>query len=184
MGPQGNEESDDEESDMNENSTSREYSVTLTLRGFNEPSPIDNNDFSQGADGWEEYNSTDSNSTSVYIVAHEEEVGPDFQNATSNSQRDTLNNQDIVLDTNGIYDADRTLSRTFTTDTCTNGVEVRYRFVTSQVPNNFCNSEYNDHYSVSIRTSTTTISETNSMNGLGCDGPYSAFDYNTGSTAW
>jgi hypothetical protein len=44
--------------------------ATVVLRGFNDPSPVDNNDLSKGTDGW------DVGSAPVQIVPHQEVVGP------------------------------------------------------------------------------------------------------------
>jgi hypothetical protein len=60
-------------------------------------------------------------------------------------------------------------------------VELRYRFVTTEVPGGWYGSQFNDDYSVALRTQAGggSVSDTNSMNALGLG----AFDGN-GSTAW
>jgi hypothetical protein len=60
-------------------------------------------------------------------------------------------------------------------------VYVRYKFVTSEVPGGFFGTQFNDYFSVTIRSQSgyyTTISK--SMNALGLG----AFDYASGATNW
>lgn len=70
--------------------------------------------------------------------------------------------------------------RTFRTAPGQTDVRLRYRFITSEVPFGFFGTEFDDYFSVSVRTSGGVARETNSMNGLGL----AQFDYPSGSTAW
>jgi hypothetical protein len=89
-------------------------------------------------------------------------------------------NQDLQLSTGGIHGA-QSISRTFQTKPGTKSVTVRYRFITSEVPGGYFGTEFNDYFSVSVRSQNAggQIAESNSMNGLGLG----AFDP-SGATAW
>jgi hypothetical protein len=86
---------------------------------------------------------------------------------------------DLQLGTAG--EGPQTISRTFQTDPDVSAVRLRYRFVTSEVPGGFFGSEFNDYFSVSLRSQKggDAVFEANSMNGLGLG----AFDAG-GATAW
>jgi hypothetical protein len=86
---------------------------------------------------------------------------------------------DLQLGTAG--EGAQSISRTFQTDPDVSAVRLRYRFVTSEVPGGYFGSEFNDYFSVSLRSQKGggAVSEANSMNGLGLG----AFDAG-GSTAW
>jgi hypothetical protein len=138
-------------------------SVTLKLTGLSAPSPVANNDFRAGLDGW---NTTGAN---VSLVQH---VEPTLPGAL------TAPNTDLLLSTAG--EGPQSVSRTFVAGAGAHGVKLRYRFVTSEVPGGFFGSEFNDYFNVTLRNQTTgVISESNSMNGLGLG----AFDSN-GNTDW
>lgn len=173
--------------------------VNLQVLKFNQSDSVDNNDFSQGLAGYV------YGSSPVTLVPHVEQVGPAYvspasasvsANAMSSSRvarqsaiRQQLaaassaptaasGNMDASLSTSG--EGPQKMSRTFTIKPGTSSVSVRYRFVTSEVPGGYFGSQYNDYFSVTIRSkSGGTVTESNTMNGLGL----AAFDAN-GSTAW
>lgn len=137
--------------------------TTLTLLGFNPPSPVDNNDFSLGLEGWE------IGDAPVTLIPHEEGV----DGATSEGQ-----NMDLQLRTSG--EGAQRISRTFETSPGTENVIVRYRFRTDEVPGGYYGQEWNDYFSVSVRAQNSgATAEANSMNGLGLG----AFD-GEGATTW
>lgn len=146
-------------------------SVQLRLKAINAPSPIANNDFSQGTAGWS------IGTAPVQIVPHQEGAtdAPDRPRPVSADGPD----MDLVLNTAG--EGPVSISRTFQTQQGTQNVTVRYRFITSEVPGGYFGTEFNDYFSVSIRSvqGGGVISESASMNGLGL----AAFDAN-GATAW
>ena len=197
-----------------------ENQVVLNLRGFSEPSNIDNNDFSLGLDGWnigdapvdlvsnqeseqtlevqsseisvfstndtELFNSTPiinrseesregisrtelNNNTSFELINHEDPMLQDqsLELSTLTTANAELPDIDLVLNTSG--EGEQTISRTFTTEPGTQCVTLRYQFITSEVPGGFFGSEFNDYFSVSIRSQNegSVVQETNSMNGLG-----------------
>jgi hypothetical protein len=159
--------------------------VNVTILAFNPPSPVDNNDFALGFDGWE------IGSAPVQIVEHIEGPAPIRGVATSSPAFDvplvqamslaTVINNDLVLSTGGTEGL-RSVARSFPTAVGVTSVRVRYRFITSEVPGGFFGSEYNDYFRVSLRSvgAGDSISESNTMNGLGLG----AFDLATGSTMW
>jgi hypothetical protein len=162
--------------------------LTIIMVPFTPPSNVDNNDFSQGAAGWETPDGPAADSSTVSLVDHEENVGPTQPtsaptppqggNRLGRHVRQTVN-KDLVLATSGKGPV--TLTRSYVTGPGHTGVSVRYRFVTSEVPGGYFGSQFNDFYSVSIRSFQAggQISEAASMNGLGL----AAFD-SSGSTAW
>lgn len=132
-------------------------SLEVTLEGFGTVSEVDNNDFSLGLDGWQTGNPSAASTV----------INPE------------TGDYDLVLMTMG--EGKQSITRTFQTKENVVAVRVRFRFVTLEVPNNFFGSEYNDTYSVSLRTrSGEPITEASSMNGLGLE----AFDQQTGETGW
>lgn len=181
--------------------------VTVTLLGFDSPSNVDNNDFSQGTNGWT------VGSAPVQIVPHDENVGPvpsailgqrltpplapvseRWQRHSTITQRvaavshrttnslafpNALVDNDLQLETFG--EGPQFVSRTFQTTPEVSAVRLRYRFVTSEVPGGYFGSKFNDYFSVSIRSQRGggAVWEANSMNGMGLD----AFDAG-GSTVW
>ena len=149
--------------------------VEVRMLGFEAPSPIANNDFSSGTDGWE------IGSAPVQIGPHVEgspPVPPPALAPKSAAPRGPAN-EDLTLGTSG--EGEQSVSRTFETAEGTSSVRVRYRFVTSEVPGGYFGSEFNDTYRVSIRSEKggTSAGESNSMNGLGLE----AFDAG-GATDW
>lgn len=175
--------------------------VTLKLHGFGAPSPIDNNDFSQGAAGWE------IGTAPVFIVPHVEDSASSAPAATlgaastlavpdpalrtterSNAFAPRVNaavslaaapDFDLMLNTSG--EGQQSISRTFEVEDGVRSVTVRFRFITSEVPGGFFGTEFNDFFNVSIRTVDAggVITQGNSMNGLGL----AAFDA-AGATQW
>ena len=177
--------------------------LTMTLTGLNSPTTVNNNDFSQGTDGWNV-----TTAPSVQVVPHQETVGPPPDAATPLSlpapsddpterrRRNALARQQAqatppvaapvsIVDNDLVVDTDSTqaqwISRTFQTDPDVSAVHLRYRFVTSEVPNGYFGSNYDDYYSVSIRSQNAggSVFDVNTMNALGL----AAFSPD-GSTAW
>lgn len=173
--------------------------IRVKLLGFAAPSPIDNNDFSQGTAGW------DIGNAPVTIVPHEEgfpahlisfspqlATTPDRQrpaaplmepaNVVTTPARTAASaeDNDLVLSTRG--DGEQAISRSFVVKPGSTTVRIRYRFITSEVPGGYFGSEYNDYFRVILRSQTggAFVYEANSMNGLGLE----AFDYPTGATDW
>ncbi len=170
--------------------------VELRLLGFKPASPIDNNDFSLGAAGW------DIGTAPVAILPHIEgspfggsslalgsAVLPRTPEASAQAAAALwagvasgtvapLADFDLTLGTAG--EGQQSVSRTFEVEEGYNSVTVRYRFITSEVPGGWFGSEFNDFFNVSIRSQQggATI-EGNSMNGLGL----AAFDAG-GATTW
>lgn len=168
--------------------------MTIRVLKFNEVDPTDNNDFSQGLAGYQIGNSP------VEIVAHEEDVGPTAGSPAKPTMSGAVRadrsrpsgplmsgdviphavagNADARLRTSG--EGPQSMSRTFVVKPGTSSVSVRYRFVTEEVPGGYFGSEYNDYFSLTIRSkSGQSVTESNTMNGLGL----AAFDA-VGSTAW
>lgn len=169
--------------------------VTLQLLGFNPPSTIDNNDFSQGTAGW------DIGSAPVSIIPHVETLSLLTKKLDNSRLSRTLENSrklsatagltttpitaatepdfDLRLSTSG--EGQQKISRTFEVEDGIKSVTVRYRFITSEVPGGWFGSEFNDFYNVTIRTvkAGKSVKAGNSMNGLGL----AAFDAN-GATGW
>lgn len=178
-------------------------SVILRLNDFQPASSIDNNDFSLGIQGWE------VGSAPVHLIVHEEGGGGAPQAHTKiggtrpvqpwdasewrkdGMPEDSLSaiglqqpmpkgtNMDLMLVTSGV--GAQSISRTFQIAPGAGRIKVRYRFITSEVPGGYFGSQYNDNYSISIRTLNGGASRivSNSMNSLGLG----AFDAN-GATAW
>ncbi len=148
--------------------------VSVELLGFDAPSPIVNNDFQLGTDGW------DVGAAPVVIIPHVESDSSGLRaNEPETSGFMLDENLDLQLGTSG--EGVQRVSRTFTVEAGTQGVTVRYRFITSEVPGGYFGSEYNDYFGVTIRSQAGggRESEQNSMNALGLG----AFDAN-GATGW
>ena len=154
-----------------------EATVELTLGGIKAASPVDNNDFSFGTDGW------DVGTAPVDIIPHAEEAlaSPARGVVRSLNLIDAVqgNPMDLRLSTSGL--GSQSISRTFTTKPGTKNVVIRYRFITTEVPAGFYDSEYNDFYNVSLRShgGGNVVTEDRSMNSL----RLSAFT-DEGVTAW
>lgn len=184
-------------------------SVQLQLQGFNPPSPIANNDFSQGTAGWQP-----SSASVVSLFPHVEDITPVPQTAAMKAnvsappihaarqqhnrearraqanpnslgtspavaQASAPGNPDLALTTAG--EGPSTVSRTFPVPAGASAVKIRYRFITSEVPGGYFGSQYNDSFSIMVRSQAggATASNANSMNSMGLG----AFDP-AGSTVW
>ncbi|EPS35489.1 hypothetical protein H072_11086 [Dactylellina haptotyla CBS 200.50] len=135
--------------------------ITLTLLPFLPPSPIDNNDFSLGSDGW-----VASNTGSISVITH-----------TENKKR-ALDN-DLSISTNFQPNL-QLISRSYTVKAGTKSVSIRYKFITAEIPGGYFGTQYNDYFSVTIRSDAGDFMDySNSMNNLGLG----AFDAN-GATDW
>ncbi|MDQ3805124.1 MAG: carboxypeptidase-like regulatory domain-containing protein [Acidobacteriota bacterium] len=86
---------------------------------------------------------------------------------------------DLVLNTAG--EGPQTISRTFQAEPGTQEVKVRYKFVTTEVPGGYFGTQFNDSFSISVRTQAEggAATESQTMNGLGL----AAFDAG-GATDW
>jgi hypothetical protein len=169
--------------------------ITIRIPGFAPPSTITNNNFALGLAGW------NVGSSPATIVQHVEGFPAAVSNMLSavsqdrrsidkaaqaakaarpNTQQAMFADNDLQLATAG--EGEQSVSRTFTTSTGTTAVVVRYRFITSEVPGGYFGSQYNDYFSVSLRSKTggTIAKESNTMNGLGLG----AFNFSSGATAW
>lgn len=143
-------------------------SLSLVLEGLRPASSIDNNQFIAGLDGWNTLGDT------ATIVPHVEAVtAPSFRSAAVNDL-----DFDLVLRTLGA--GKQTVSRSFKTKPGTKVVSVRYKFITSEVPGGYYGTQFNDYYSITLRTGAGGAqSRGSSMNDLGL----AAFDQN-GDTGW
>ena len=177
-----------------------EKNIILKLKGFDIPSNIDNNDFSEGTAGW------NIGSAPVEIIPHiEEQSNTISYDSFIHYKNDNLENREMdyknfllfnqireiqLLNINSIDkdlklstlgEGEQTISRTFYAKPGARSVKIRFKFITSEVPGGYFGTQYNDYYSVSIRSKNTgNISEdSNSMNGLGL----SAFNA-YGETDW
>lgn len=178
--------------------------ITLRLLGFSQPSDIANNDFSQGTAGW------NIGSSPVDIIPHVEAGGGSTQMSrigVASVARDMdllyappraesdgvgtpaysplaiisadIEDLDLRLNTSGI--GPEMVSRAIAVAPGTSSVMARFRFITSEIPGGYFGTQYNDYYSVSIRSASgggANISS-NSMNALGLG----AFDP-IGATGW
>jgi plastocyanin len=178
--------------------------ASLRLRGFDAPSLVDNNDFSQGTAGWNIVGAP------VQILPHVEGGGglpqpllgmarvgglkeaPASVAAPRDRRAEAARftpppaeafavtaDMDLVLNTLG--EGARAVSRAFPVAPGASSIVVRFRFITSEVPGGWFGSEFNDYYSVSIRSQGggDANADSNTMNGLGLP----AFD-GAGATAW
>ena len=140
--------------------------ATIKMAGFNAPSTVSNNDFSLGTAGW-----AIGPGAVVAVVPHKEEISGFFASAPVQSKMTvtalSVVDQDLLVGTSGL--GEKSVARTFTTSAGTTAVKVRYRFVTSEVPGGWFGSQFNDYFRVSIRSQQGggSVSDTNSMNGLG-----------------
>ena len=98
-------------------------SLNIVLKGFNNPSSVDNKDFSAGLNGWEIAAGVD-----VSLVPHNEDVGPDTVVGRRRLQLD----DDLLIGTGGV-EGESSASHTFTSSEGACAFRVRYRFVTSEV---------------------------------------------------
>lgn len=134
-------------------------SVELKLLGFNEPTPVVNDDLFD-LSGWVIGNAP------VQIITED--------SGTRQAQKDKI----LRLTTQD--QGPQSISRTFPTEPGTKNVAFNFRFITSEVPGGYFGSQYNDYYNITIRSkSGGKVSDGRTMNDLGL----SAFDDN-GATAW
>ncbi len=164
--------------------------AVLRLRGIGTPSTVDNNDFSQGLDGW------DIGTAPVSLVPHIEDTSATFAVTAQGDRTPEASTRagqslatpgfsaaaadvDLALTTSG--EGQQSISRTFTVEPGVKSVTVRYRFITSEVPGGYFGSEFNDFYNVTARSAQSggVAGDGNSMNGLGL----AAFDA-AGATGW
>lgn len=150
--------------------------VLVTLLGFQAPSPVENDDFSQGLDGWDVTSGIQGGT--VGLIPHEEEVGPG-DSGDSPMPAGFMEDLDLELVTGG--EGSQRVTRSFAVPEGIRSVTVRYRFITNEVPGGYYGSEYNDYFGVAIRTQQAAgrTTDQNSMNGLGLE----SFDAG-GGTAW
>jgi hypothetical protein len=136
--------------------------VELRARAIGAPSPINNNDFSLGTSGW------DVGTAPVQVVQHPGTSGPV-----------SMADFDLRLSTSG-QGAQR-ISRTFNVTPGVKNVTVRYQFITSEVPGGYFGTQYDDSFSVSVRSQTGqgSVVESSTMNSLGL----AAFNA-SGATQW
>ncbi len=172
--------------------------IIVQMLSFKAASTIKNNDFSLGTSGWDIANAPTA------IVPHEEDIVPTPLSAkltkaavlpvpresaqllktevlnSSLEKQQAIADNDLQLNTSG--EGEQSLSRTFSVSPGTTSVKVRYRFITSEVPGGYFGSEFNDYFSVSVRSKSKGLvsKESNTMNGLGLG----AFNQSTGSTTW
>ncbi|CAF1035040.1 unnamed protein product [Adineta steineri] len=95
-------------------------------------------------------------------------------------QQTADNNKWLSVDTHEFYDL-QTQTASFTSVANATQVYAEYQFVTTEVPGGYFGSQFNDYFSVTLRSSTgnyKTVSQ--SMNSLGLG----AFDYASGATNW
>jgi hypothetical protein len=176
-----------------------EGAVQVVVAPIGTPSAVANNNFSLGTDGWE-LDADGDGFSPVALVAHV--PGPIVPTGIATalggarSNRGALaassvwvpdvvpssdgTNVDLSLGTAG--EGTQALRRIFETGPNTRNVLVRFRFVTSEVPGGYFGSEFNDAYSVFVRSEFgggLVVFESNSMNALGL----AAFD-EAGATAW
>ena len=137
--------------------------LTIQLKGFEPASTINNNDFSLGLEGW------NVGTSPVTIIPHTE-------GEAAKGLAILAVDNDLQLLTNG--PGPQSVSRTFIAQA---GVNIRYRFVTSEVPGGYYGSQFNDYYSVSLRNQTkgSSKSEGKAMNSFSL----SEFDAE-GGIAW
>lgn len=174
--------------------------ATVVVAPIGTPSAVDNNNFALGTAGWV-LDADDDGFSPVTLVAHVPgplgaaaamvapvAVRPDRRAASgvagsvlqSIAPSSDGTNVDLALSTSG--EGTQSVLRIFETGPQTRNVLVRFRFVTSEVPGGYFGSEFNDAYSVYVRSQVgggLVVFESNSMNGLGL----SAFD-DAGATAW
>lgn len=185
--------------------SSNSFSFTLECKGFLPPSTIENNDFSEGTDGWSQGNSDQMSNSVNVVVEHKESPGPPIQisaapfsfplksnfveqsvfktvfpkdrKKNSSSFSFTLPDQaeDVTNDQDLVVNTNGVASNAY-------GIRVRYRFVTSEVPGGYFGSEFNDYFAVTIRSQNQggIITEQDNMNNMGL----AAFDKDTGETNW
>ena len=162
--------------------------TSLVLVGFGNTSSIANNDFSKGLAGWVVQSGGATTENHSETKGPPDPLVPDLEGTNVTSERrlvlgdlTTLEDKDLSLCTDGVYNGIRQISRVFKAPAGATMVHIRYRFVTEEVPGGYFGSKFNDFFSVSLRSLNrgSVATEAGTMNGLGL----AAFDEN-GSTAW
>ncbi|XOZ34584.1 carboxypeptidase-like regulatory domain-containing protein [Halomonadaceae bacterium KBTZ08] len=178
--------------------------TTIELSDIEKPSDVENNDFSQGLNGWDigsspvqliphveptdastvTASSTTTGSVESAHTASREVLAAEFRRQRNDSvttAATTSNNSDLDLELATQGEGPQQVSRTFEADPGTKSVTVRHRFITTEIPGGFFGTQFNDFFSVDIRTKQggDSVTESKSMNGLGLG----AFDA-SGATAW
>ncbi|KAK2032009.1 hypothetical protein LX32DRAFT_726218 [Colletotrichum zoysiae] len=126
--------------------------VTLKLMPYVDPDADASFDVANGTTGW-----SGGTTTSVKV------------------KRDTQ----LVVSTNGQPNL-QSAAKSFPVHPFTKSAYIKYKFVTSEVPGGYFGTQYNDYYSITIRSNTGAfVTVTNSMNALGLG----AFDA-AGATDW
>lgn len=183
--------------------------VSLPVIGFYPPSDVDNNDFSQDLAGWEIGNAPvtlqphepETQDQLAISSLKESSVAAASDTSTANNRQETHDrlsrdllgvsgsgavglmaidqqDMDLALSTSG--EGSQTISRSFNTTPGVRNVQVRYRFITTEVPGGYYGTQFNDYFSVNVRSASGgSVNESNSMNGMGLG----AFD-GSGRTAW
>ncbi len=142
-------------------------STVVILRGFAAPSEVNNNDLSQGTNGW-----TWSDGAEVEIVTSvEENALSQLQKIQRNMIRQPRNpnhshlvqllreiertqsggNVDRAIMLTTSEQGPATLSRTFRVASNVESLSFKFRFETSEVPGGYYGSEFNDYFSVTVR---------------------------------
>ncbi|KAF2478358.1 uncharacterized protein BDR25DRAFT_251125 [Lindgomyces ingoldianus] len=115
--------------------------VTLKLIPYITPKPGASLEVANGTEGW---------------------TGGTLQQSVK-IKRDTT----LVVNTNGQFLIQKA-SNSFPVRPSTKNVYIKYRFITSEVPGGFFGTQFNDYYSITIRSDTGAfVTITNSMNALG-----------------
>lgn len=156
--------------------------TNIILRGFGDPSPIDNSDFPNDLpDGL-----SATKMCPAFIEGHQEDVGPPNPFVGSGHRfffsNGGLLDMDLFLDTAGIYDGERIAGLVYDASVGSTPVNLRHRLITSEVPKDYFGSEYNDYYHVSLRSQNygDAFSEIATINRHGPE----AFDKASGETRW
>jgi hypothetical protein len=101
--------------------------------------------------------------------------------SVTRKRRQSGNNyQWLSVNTNMAYNLQMKVA-SFTSAAGATQIYVEYRFITQEIPGGYFGTQFNDYFSITLRSSTgnyRTVSQ--SMNGLGLG----AFDFQSGTTAW
>lgn len=143
--------------------------LTLVVKAMNQPSSVANNDFSQGLEGW----TLEGGNTEIVEGGQAK-----YQKLLHGIAAVAGETPQLSLGTKGKGPSSAT--RTFHLKPGKKAVGVRVKFITKEVPGGFFGSEFNDYFSISIRSASGKFkSYGNSMNALGL----SSFD-SAGATDW
>jgi hypothetical protein len=170
--------------------------VSLVLEGIGDVSPVLNFDFVEGStEGWKLVGPRDS----FRVLPHIEEATPDnlFERGSVAKPSDQefrllmdsnvtdFDDYDLIVSTNKYTPEEVSASYVFDLSDSESTVLIRYRFVSDSLRyDGTVDSDHNDYYQLSIRSSAGTsaphFSATKSILGLGTH----VFDVATGSTPW